>query len=106
MVPPGVVCRAESFENLSCEVERPLDRETSLQAVTQSVAFHQLRYEVVRADIVKRANVRMIQGGDGASLLLKAVREVLPGELDRDVAAQPGVARLVHLTHAAGADWP
>ncbi len=46
----------------------------------------------------------MIQGRDGARLALDAVCETLGGNLDRHIAVRAGVARLVHLAHAAGAD--
>ena len=46
----------------------------------------------------------MIQRGDGVGLALEAFAEALVGNLDRDVAVQPGVARLVDLAHAARAD--
>jgi hypothetical protein len=100
----GFVRRGESFKNLPGDVEPPVIRQPLPEPVAEGFAFNQLRYQVAGADVVESANIRMIQGRDGASLALDAVCEMLGGNLDRHIAVQAGVARLVHLTHAAGAD--
>jgi hypothetical protein len=58
-------------------------------------------------DIVKRANVRVIQGGDRARLAVEALTELRVGRergrqhFDRDDAIEARVARLVDFPHAA-----
>ena len=46
----------------------------------------------------------MIQRRDRVGLALKTIGELLRGNLDRDVAIQPRIARLPHFAHAAFAD--
>jgi hypothetical protein len=43
-----------------------------------------LHDEIVWADVVESADIRVIQGSDSASLTLKAVGELLLGGFDRD----------------------
>jgi hypothetical protein len=65
---------------------------------------------VVLADVVERADVRMLEARDVARLALEALAP--PGiggdagrqDLDRDQTIQARVARLEHLAHAALAD--
>ncbi len=64
-----------------------------------------LHYQVIRADIVKLADVRVIQRCDRASFALEAFTELGCGSLDGDNAVQTRIARLPHLPHAARADW-
>ena len=62
------------------------------------------------ADVVERADVRVVQRGDGAGLALEPLlqvrigRDMLGQHLDGDGAVQAGVGGLVDLTHAAGAE--
>jgi|ERR1022692_4818030 hypothetical protein len=46
----------------------------------------------------------MIQRGDGAGSMLEAFAELFVRGLDGDNAVEPSIARLVDLTHPAGAD--
>ena len=67
----------------------------------ERLAFDVLHHQVIRTDVMERADVRMIQRGDGASFLLKT-RRVLALELfNRDDTVQPRVTRLLNLAHAA-----
>ena len=59
----------------------------------------------------QRADVRMVQRGDGLRFALEALlafrnrsRQVRREHLDGDRAVQPRVGRLVDLAHAAGAE--
>jgi hypothetical protein len=45
----------------------------------------------------------MIQRGDGAHLAVESLTELFVGHLDRDLTVQPGIERLIDLTHAASA---
>ena len=60
--------------------------------------------EIPGPDVVEHADVRVVQRGDGASLLLEALAVRAIECFDRDRAAETGVGRLVDLAHAAGAD--
>jgi len=70
----------------------------------RAVALDVLHDEVVGSDVVELADVRMVEGGDGARLALGALVVFGFGNLDRDDAVEACVARLVDLGHAALAD--
>ena len=63
-----------------------------------------LHDQIVGADIVKLANVWMVQRGDGFGFMFEALTELRGGNLDGDVTVQTGVTGAVHLAHATGAD--
>ncbi len=67
-------------------------------------AFHELHHQIVRTDVVKLADVGMIQRGDGSRLSLKALIEIALSNLDRDDPIQTGVASLPHFSHTTGAE--
>ena len=62
------------------------------------------------ADVVERADVRVRERGDGPGLALEARAALRVGgefsweDLDGDRAVEAGVASLVNLSHAPGAD--
>jgi hypothetical protein len=85
------------------------------KALLQRFALQQLHDEIRVtvaniADVVKGADVRMLEGGDRAGFALEAVSrlgglgDIRGQHLDGDVAIEPRVARLVDLAHAARAD--
>ena len=86
----------------------------ALHALRQRLAFQVFQHQVVdatlMADVVERADVGVLEGGDGARLALEALAELaargemLRQDLDGDLAVEPRVARAIHLAHAAGAD--
>ena len=85
-------------------------RDPLLQRLPVEQLHDDERLPVVLADVVDRADVRMVQRRGGAGLALEALQR-LPGrgelgrqELERDLAAQPRVLGLVDDAHAAAAD--
>ena len=95
-----VVGRLDAVDQLPDDGHRLVELERPLQRLALDV----LHDQVVRADIVKLADVGVIQRRDGSGLAFKALAELFFAELDGDDAAQARVASLVHLTHAARAD--
>jgi hypothetical protein len=77
---------------------------TLFEDLCQRLAFHPFHDQVVRADVVERADVGMIQRGDGPRLAFKTVVEFARGNLDGDGPAEACVGAVVHLAHAALAD--
>ncbi len=84
-----------------------------VQARAKRLALEELGDEVrrtlVRADVVDRQHVRVVQGPGRARLALEALPPLGRGHvagqhLDRDVAAEAPVASAVHLAHSPGAD--
>jgi hypothetical protein len=67
-------------------------------------AFDELHDEVVRTDVMDRANARMIEGRNAARFACEAVTELAGGELERDHPVEPRIARRPDFTHPAGAD--
>src|SRR5262249_37248849 len=63
-----------------------------------------LHYQIVRADIVKLADMRMVQRSDCPGFALESFAELLTRSLDGDDAIEPCVACLPHYTHSARAD--
>src|ERR1700677_4672918 len=102
----GFVMRGfEGVSNLPRDIEGFFERNRSLRDVLrQRRPFDQLHHEVVWPDVVKRADVGMIQRRNRAGLSLKAIGELLGRNLDGDVAIQSWVARLPHLAHATLAE--
>ena len=74
--------------------QRPADR----------LALEVFEHQVVRADVVHLADVRVVERGDRVRLALEAL-EVLGGHLfDGDDAVEARVAGSIDFAHAAGAD--
>ncbi len=110
----GAVSLVECRRDLDREPKRVRHRQRTLdESRLQRLAFKQFHHQEVDAillpDVVERADVRMAQRSDGARFVLEAfarsriVRDVRRQDLDRDRAAEPRVARLVHFAHPAGA---
>src|ERR1019366_2988406 len=74
------------------------------EPVMERLAFKQLHHEVVGANVVQRANVRMVQGRCRVHLSGEAIAETLGGNLDCHVAPHPRIVGAVHFAHAARAD--
>ena len=95
----------ERIGDLACDGQRLLDRNRApLDALGQRFALHQFHDEVVRADIVQRADIGMIQRGDRAGFALEAVAESLGGDFYGHFTMESGIGRAIDLAHATGAD--
>ena len=113
---PGAVGAVHRRADLNGDVERLVHRELgrAAQAIFERFSLEELEDQVVElavaADVVDRADVRIVQRGDDARLLLEAPARFGVGgqragqDLDGDRAIEPGVAGAIDLTHAAGAD--
>jgi hypothetical protein len=111
----GAMRFVERSGNLHGVLERTDDRErssreTNRQRLALDVLHHQEIDPLVMSDVVQRADVRVVQRRHGARLAFEALacvdiaRDVGGQHLDRDGAIETGVARFVHVAHAAGAD--
>ena len=105
----------QSVGDLDPNLDRLPDRKgASLQPVGQRLPVEVLHHQEVdlagAADIVDRADMRMIERGDRARFLLEATAAFGIGgqarrqDLDGDRAAKARVARLVNLAHPPGTD--
>jgi hypothetical protein len=105
----------ERVGGLDRHAEHVLERERAVpEPLGQRLPVQVLHDEKVGAlvlpDVVEHTDVGMRQRGDGLRLALEAAPAIRVGgvrgaqELDGDDAVQAGVARLVHLAHAARAD--
>jgi hypothetical protein len=76
----------------------------------QLAPVDELQHEIVRADVVDLADVRMVHGRDRARLLLKALLPVrIAGQrggqdFDGNVALQARIARAIDVAHPAGTE--
>ena len=66
-------------------------------------ALDVLHRQIIRPDIMERADIGMIQRADGFGFSLKALAEFLLGEFHRDDAVEAGVAGLPDLAHTSAA---
>ena len=97
---PFFVRGLERQRDLPADFERFLERHRALGRF----ALHQLHDDVVRADVVQRANIRVIERRDHFRFPLKTLVELFGGDLDGDIAAQARIASPIDLAHAAGAE--
>ena len=74
------------------------------QRTADRLPFDVLHDQIVRADIVEMADMRMIERGDRARFTLETFAELALAHLDRHGAIEPAVTRLVNFTHATDAD--
>ena len=109
---PGRVRGVERIRNVDADVEDELVRDRlRTDSMLERLSFQELHHDELLAlelaDVVDRADVRMIQGRSSPRFPLKAFDRVtvlqdrFGKELERDVAAQSGVLRLVDDAHAA-----
>src|SRR5579863_3133583 len=102
----------ERVGNLDSDFQQLFDEErTFINPRGQSFTFDVLHHEeigaVLRADIVERADVRMVQRGDSPRFALKALArfrrfgKMLGQNFDGDGAVEARIAGAINLTHAA-----
>ena len=99
---PAIVRRPQRRGDLRRDGKSFVDRHRrAAQAFRQRLAVDQLHDQVVGADVVERADVRMVQRGDRPRFAREPIAELFGRDLDRDVASEPRIARAIHLAHAA-----
>jgi hypothetical protein len=105
-----VVRGLERRRDLSRQAQRFVERQPRGRTralgehLGKRLAFDQFHHQIIRSDVVQRADVWMIERGDRARFALEALAETLVGELDGDVASEPGIAGSIHDAHAASPD--
>ena len=70
----------------------------------ECLALDEFHHQVIRPDVVERANSRFVQGRNRPRLPLEPLGEVLPCNLDGDDTVQTGVTRAEDIAHSSGAD--
>ena len=70
----------------------------------QRFAVDELHDQVVRSDVIERANIRMIQSGHRPGFEFEPLAEFGFGDLDCNCPAQARVARFPYFGHTAGAE--
>ncbi len=104
--------RGEGVADLDCVLKPLIKRRcASLQTVGERLPFEELHHQeigaILVADVVQRADVRMIQRRDSACFAIEPFTELrIAGELrrqdfDGDVASQPRIARAIDFAHPA-----
>ena len=94
------VSGVERIANLGCVLEYLIER----QRPRERSALDELHHQVVRPDVINLADMWVIQRGDSPCLAYKAFGELFVDGLDGNHSIEPGIVRLINLTHAAGAD--
>ena len=113
---PRPVGRLERIGDLRPDGQGAIDgQRPALQLFLERSSLHELhddkRHAALVAEVVDRADVRVVQGGRGPGLApeplerLAGVSCLLGEELDRDVTAEADVFRLKHDAHPAAAEF-
>ena len=87
-------------DDLTGVVQRRFERHRAFQGL----ALDQLHHQVVRADVVERADIRVIERSHRTDFALESVGELHAGDFDRNLTTEPRVPSLVDLPHAASAN--
>src|SRR5262249_49745672 len=83
-----------------------VDRQRALlQPGSDGFALQQFHHQIVRADVIESANVRMIQRRNRTRLSLETGAELRVGEFDGDSAAEPRIDGAKDFAHAALAEF-
>ncbi len=107
----AAVCGIERLCHLDPERQGLLDRERAAtkpfrERLPREVLHDKKIHAINMSDVVQTADVRMIEGGDGARLTEKTRASLgvscrlARQQLDRYRASQPGIAGPVHVSHA------
>ena len=107
---PFAVGLVQRVRNLDGVVQYLIQRQrTFFQALRQRLAFEILHYQIIKAillaDVVKRADMRMIQAGNGARFALESLTQfgsigkVIRKDFDGNGAVEPRIPGAVHLSH-------
>ena len=100
MYDPLAMRRLQGIRHLDGQTQRLRHRHRTMQGP----AVHIFHHQVVRPYVVERANVRMVQRGDGAGFTLEPGVEPRLGDFDGDHAVEARVHGLVDRAHPARAD--
>src|SRR4051794_18701540 len=96
----------ERSENLRCPEQGRFDfKRSAFQQCGYRLALHEFHDQVVRPDIVKRADVGVIERRYCARFALKSLTELLACDFDCDSAAQSCVYGMEDLAHTAFAEF-
>lgn len=82
----------------------PLAEHPSSNVKLEGVTLDQLHDNISGADVVQRANARMIQGLNCPCLAFDAGAELFRQNLDGHRAVEPHIPRLIDLAHATSAN--
>ena len=82
----GAMGCAKCLQHLPHDLQAALQGRCVFKPIAQGFAFHQLRHQVVGADVVESADIGMVQRRYGPRLLLESFAEVLGGNFNGDGA--------------------
>jgi hypothetical protein len=106
----GAMGRVERVRDDDSDFQRLVDLQRSpRQAICERLSFEILHHEVVGVvlvpDVVERADVLVLKGGDGLGFALEASSQLGIGggqDFDGDRAIEACVTGAIHLAHPAG----
>jgi hypothetical protein len=88
-------CAASCVQDLICQHQRLIEGDWPGQLHALDI----LHDQVIGADVIKRADMRMIESGRGVSLALKALAEAFLAGFNRYEPIQACIAGLPYLPH-------
>ena len=95
---------AVRFFKRAGDLDREPDRLLRAEPPRELRPFDEFHHQVIPPDVVKLADVRVIERRDRTGFLLEARRVLAVEPLDRHRAVEPGIARFPHLAHSTRAD--
>ena len=110
---PLVVCHGQRFGDGDPDLQNFVQRQrSSTEALRESFPFQKLHHQIViavlRTDVVKVADMRMVERGNGPSFAFHALlqfrrrRKMGSENLNGDGSIQAGVPGAIYLAHASG----
>src|SRR5689334_6511836 len=100
MCDPSLMRGFKRIQNLCRVLDGAFHRNGSLKRG----ALRKLQNQIIRANVMKLTNIRMIQSCRCAGFSLKSVSELHLGELKSHGSAEPRIARAIHFSHASSSD--
>src|SRR5258708_7349126 len=111
----------QAFGNINSVLDRAVEgqiafpfierRDDGAQSAAGKILQYQKNLAIVFGDVVYRLDVRVIQGGEGLPFFFESSdaiggrRQLFAQKLQNDRTMQPPVAREIHHTHAAFAEF-
>src|ERR1700716_92871 len=95
----------QRLADLACDIQSLVQPNGALaNPLRKGWPSHQLHDQVIRTHVEQCADMRMTQRRDHARFAFKTIAEGLPGDLDRHLAAEPGIPGAIYLAHTPAAD--
>src|SRR5215831_21251579 len=97
---PKRVSRGHAFNSLDGKIEKS----RKVAGGSDRHAVDKLHHQVIRPDIVERADIGVVERSHSPRFAIKSLSELFIGHFDGDDPTQPHVPGFVNATHPASPD--